>query len=111
MPGMFSYPYGEGRVVVTSMYEDWGFGHWQYTVQGRAIVRDLITWAQNFRLEIPEYNLRNNQKPEVALNLEIKNLSKKTAEEVKILWLDPDRSLYFEEEKLVSIPAGGNNCS
>ena len=111
MPAMLTYPYGEGRVVVTSMYEDWGFGHWQYTVQGRAIVRDLITWAQNFRLEIPEYNLRNNQKPEVALNLEIKNLSKKTAEEVKILWLDPDRSLYFEEEKLVSIPAGGNNCS
>jgi len=43
MPAMLSYPYGEGRVVVTSMFEDWGYSHGQSTAQGRAIVRDLIT--------------------------------------------------------------------
>jgi len=106
MPAMLTYPYGEGRVVVTSMYEDWGTTHWQSSYEGRAIVRDLITWAKNPDLEIPEYNLINNPDPEVSLNLEIKNISDKTASKAKILWLDPDRNLYFEEEKSESVLAG-----
>jgi len=101
-----AYPYGEGRVVVTSMFEDWGNSHGQSTIQGRSIIRDLITWAKNPDLEILEYNLRNNPDPEVKLNIELKNLSDKTASEAKILWLDPDRNLYFEEETPISIPPG-----
>jgi len=108
MPAMLTYPYGDGRVVVTSMYEDWGNSHGQSTARGRAIVRDLITWAKNPDLEIAEYNLRDNPDPEVNLNLELKNISDKTASNAKILWLDPDRNLYFEEERLVSIPPGEN---
>lgn len=106
MPAMLSYPYGEGRVVVTSMYEDWGYSHGQSTLQGRSIIRDLITWAKNPDLEIPEYNLRNNPDPEVSLNLEIKNISDESASKAKILWLDPDRNIYFEEEASISIPPG-----
>ena len=106
MPAMLAYPCGEGWVVVTSAYEDWACTHWQSTTQGRAIVRDLITWAKNPDLEISEYNLRDNPDPEVTLNLEIKNISNEAGSGLKILWLDPDRNLYFEEEKLVSIPAG-----
>jgi len=106
MPAMLAYPYGEGRVVVTSMFEDWGNSHGQSTIQGRSIIRDLITWAKNPDLEILEYNLRNNPDPEVKLNIELKNLSDKTASEAKILWLDPDRNLYFEEETPISIPPG-----
>ena len=106
MPAMLAYPYGEGQVVVTSMYEDWGYTYWQSTSQGRAIVRDLITWAKNPDLEIPEYNLRDNPDADVTLNLEIKNVSNDAGSGLKIFWLDPDRNLYFEEEKLVSIPAG-----
>jgi len=75
MPAMLAYPYGEGRVVVTSMFEDWGFGHWQSSLQGRSIIRDLITWAKNPDSEIQEYNLRNNPDPELNLNLELKNIS------------------------------------
>jgi hypothetical protein len=106
MPAMLAYPYGEGRVVVTSMFEDWGNSHGQSTIQGRSIIRDLITWTKNPDLEIPEYNLRNNPDPELNLNLELKNLSDKTASEAKILWLVPDRNIYFEEGRLVSIPPG-----
>jgi hypothetical protein len=106
MPAMLAYPYGAGMVVVTSLYEDWGLTHWQSTAQGRAIVRDLIAWAKNIVLQIPEYNLRKNPNPEVSLSLEVKNLSEKAASEAKVLWLDPDRNLFFDEEKLISIPAG-----
>jgi hypothetical protein len=106
MPAMLAYPYGEGMVVVTSLFEDWGSTHWQSTAQGRAIIRDLVTWAKNVGLQIPEYNLRKNPNPEVSLNLEVKNLSDKLASKVKVLWLDPDRNLILEEDKLVSIPAG-----
>ena len=101
MPAMLSYPYGEGWVVVTSLFTDWiAF------FQDKKIIRNLITWAKNPDLEIPEYNLRDNPNPEVVLNLEIKNISDETASKAKILWLDPERNLYFEEEILVSIPAG-----
>jgi hypothetical protein len=106
MPAMLAYPYGEGMVVVTSLFEDWGSTHSQSTAQGRAIVRDLIAWAKNVGLQIPEYNLQENPNPEVSLNLEIKNLSEKASSKVKVLWLDPDRNLYFDEERLISIPAG-----
>jgi hypothetical protein len=106
MPAMLAYPYGEGMVIVTSLFEDWGSTHWQSTAQGRAIIRDLITWAKNIGLQIPEYNLRKNPTPEVSLNLEVKNLSEKAASKARILWLDPGRNLFFEEEKLISIPAG-----
>jgi hypothetical protein len=106
MPAMLAYPYGAGMVIVTSLFEDWGSTHWQSTAQGRAIIRDLVTWAKNVGLQIPEYNLRKNPKPEVSLNLEVKNLSDKAVSKVKILWLDPDRNLILEEDKLVSIPAG-----
>jgi len=106
MPAMLAYPYGEGMVVVTSLYEDWGSANWQSTAQGRAIIRDLITWAKNIDLGIPEYNLRKNANPEVSLSLEVKNLSDKPTSKVKVLWLDPDRNLILEEDKLASIPAG-----
>jgi hypothetical protein len=69
-------------------------------------VRDLISWAKNTGLQIPEYNLRKNPNPEVSLNLEVKNLSEKAASKVKVLWLDPGRNLYFDEERLISIRAG-----
>ncbi|MCK4645895.1 MAG: peptidoglycan DD-metalloendopeptidase family protein [Candidatus Aminicenantes bacterium] len=107
MPAMIVYPYGQGRVVVTSLYEDWGYTHWQSTAQGRAIIRDLINWAKDFSSDIPEYNLRSNPTPEVSLNLEVKNLSEKAAVKAKILWLYPDLKLHFEEEKPISLPAGG----
>jgi ligand-binding sensor domain-containing protein len=93
-------------VVVTSMFEDWGNSHGQSTIQGRSIIRDLITWTKNPDLEIPEYNLRDNPDPEVNLNLELKNISDASASKAKILWLDPDKNLAFEEEKSVSIPCG-----
>jgi hypothetical protein len=103
MPAMLAYPYGEGRVVITSLYEDWGSTHWQSTAQGRAIIRDLIAWAKNIALEIPEHNLRKNPNPEVSLNLEVKNLSEKAASKVKVLWLGPGRNLIFNEKKLYLI--------
>jgi len=106
MPALLSYPYEEGRVVVTSLFTDW-----VAFFQDKKIIRNLITWAKNPDLEIPEYNLRDNPDPEVNLNLELKNISDELASKAKILWLDPDRNLYFEEEKLVSIPDAGNTYS
>ena len=45
MPAMFMYPYGQGWVIVTSSYDDWG-GFNQSTPGARAIIRDAIAWAK-----------------------------------------------------------------
>jgi len=53
MPALLTYPYGDGRVVVTSMFEDWGNSHGQSTAQGRAIVRDYeMVWMSRPNLNL-----------------------------------------------------------
>jgi ligand-binding sensor domain-containing protein len=104
-PVAFYYQYGAGYVFVTSMYEDWGSANYQSTSEGRAFVRDLITWAKKPQA-LPTYNLSENPNPNISLNLEIKNTSDKRAEKVKISWLDPDRNLVVEEEYSISLNPG-----
>jgi len=104
-PVAFYYQLGSGYVFVTSMYEDWGSANYQSTSEGRAFVRDLITWAKKPQA-LPTYNLSENPNPNISLNLEIKNTSDKRAEKVKISWLDPDRNLVVEEEYSISLNPG-----
>ena len=46
-PSMFMYPYGSGKVVVSSLYTDWAYGHSQASTDEIALVRDMISWAKD----------------------------------------------------------------
>jgi len=104
-PVAFYYQLGSGYVFVTSMYEDWGSANYQSTSEGRAFVRDLITWAKKPQA-LPTYNLSENPNPTVSLNLEIKNSSDKKADKVKILLLNPDKDKMKEVEYPLSLNPG-----
>jgi hypothetical protein len=45
-PALLTYEHGEGRVIVSSMYTDWAYGHAQAANEELAIVRDMIAWAK-----------------------------------------------------------------
>jgi len=45
-PAMLMYEYGNGRVIVSSLFTDWGYAHSQATQDELKIVRDMISWAK-----------------------------------------------------------------
>ena len=45
-PALLTYDYGLGKVIVTSMYSDWAYGHGQASSEEVALVRDIISWAK-----------------------------------------------------------------
>jgi hypothetical protein len=45
-PALLTYAHGAGRVIVSSMYTDWAYGHAQAANEELAIVRDMIAWAK-----------------------------------------------------------------
>ena len=47
------YPYGEGHVIATTMYTDWGYSVSQYTQDEISLIRDIISWAKK-PAELPE---------------------------------------------------------
>ncbi|MCP5051986.1 MAG: hypothetical protein GY940_32760, partial [bacterium] len=67
------YPYGEGTVILTSLYTDWGATHSQATAGEVKVFRDLITFARNPKLPIPMFDLSVNAAPQIDLNVTVTN--------------------------------------
>jgi RHS repeat-associated protein len=55
MPAMLSYPYGAGRVVVTTAYADMASYLGQGTYEERVLVRDLLYWAGSPDMSVGHY--------------------------------------------------------
>ncbi|MBE7474988.1 MAG: hypothetical protein DPW09_43125 [Anaerolineae bacterium] len=45
LPGALTYPYGQGQVIVTSIYDDWGSAQGQFTNDTQNFLRNLLSWA------------------------------------------------------------------
>jgi len=101
-PAMIMYDYGLGKVIVSSLYSDWGYAHSQATQDEIKIVRDMITWVKKPAL-LPE--IRPSQT--VSLTLEAKNVSQTQTSSIKLLIYDPDRqTLLSEQTQAIDLPAG-----
>ncbi|NOY64546.1 MAG: hypothetical protein GXO97_04010, partial [Nitrospirae bacterium] len=101
-PAMLMYQYGNGYVIVTTMYSDWAYGHSQASREEIALVRDLISWAKN-PAELPEIKPGET----VSVTLSITNNTDTDASKVKLLILAPDRNLITEQTVNTTVPAGG----
>lgn len=99
--GLIKYPYGNGQVIVTTIYTDWAYTNAQATMDGRHLVRDIISWAKDPQ-DLPEF------KPdEIISDLPIQiiyyvddtegNLQTIAAEKVKLSIYYPDRNQYTEQ--------------
>ena len=106
-PCLISYPYGNGTVILTSMYSDWGAAHSQASASELRLVRDLVTFAKNPNLAIPMYNLTSDPHPDISLNVMVKNESESAASMVKLKVYTPDRkTVLYETEASLTLAAG-----
>ncbi|NWF51912.1 MAG: hypothetical protein HXY47_02400, partial [Nitrospirae bacterium] len=103
-PSMIMYDYGLGKVVVTSMYSDWAYGHSQASKEEIALVRDLISWAKK-----PATLQEIKPGETITINISVKNISTEDATSIKFLIHDPDRKNLLKEETVsVFIPSGSS---
>lgn len=101
MPAMLMYEYGKGRVIVSSIYEDWGYTHGQYTEDGRRLIRDLLSWARDPKV-LPEFS------PGASANVpfNIINSSDKAASQIRLTVLNPDKNVIEEKTIAQSVSPG-----
>ncbi|MBI4652330.1 hypothetical protein HY745_13860, partial [Candidatus Desantisbacteria bacterium] len=93
-PCMLLYKYGSGWVLATTIYTDYGYSVGQASTSGKALLRNIITWARN-SVEMIEY------RPGSSINIPI-TITNKTEKEsasvsVSVSVLTPDGA---EKEKI-----------
>ncbi len=104
MPAMFMYPYGQGWVIVSSSYDDWG-GYNQAGSGARAIIRDAIAWAKK-PADLPLHAPGGS----ASLELTVRNLGPAGASQVKLLLMSPARDRIVSEQTVpAAVPAGGSS--
>jgi hypothetical protein len=106
-PALLYYPYGNGTVILTSMFTDWAYAHSQATNGEIKIIRDLITFAKNPHLPIPMVNLEENPTPTINLNVLVENNTKFTASKAILKVYTPDRTTLLHE---IEAPVSLNPC-
>jgi hypothetical protein len=103
-PAAIMYPYGQGYVIATTFYTDVASGMSQASAEEKALIRDIITWAQK-PLTLPEINPGQT----VSVPLIVKNTSTTDAASVKVSIYDPDRKTAVNEEVFpVPVAAGAS---
>lgn len=75
------HEYGQGRMIVTNMYDDWGRTVGQSSIEVRNLFRDVVRWASIGGKTLPE------ERPSdlVTVNVEVANVIYEDT--VKIQWL------------------------
>ena len=107
-PSLLYYPYGNGTVILTSMFTDWAHAHSQATQVELDLARDIISFAKNPKLPIPLYNVVLNPNPTISNAATIKNTTEHTVTKVKITIQNPSRTTIIHEfEKSVALEPGG----
>ncbi|MBM3212615.1 zinc dependent phospholipase C family protein, partial [Candidatus Poribacteria bacterium] len=92
-PALFMYGYGQGYVIVTSMYSDFALKQNQASSEEIALVRDVVSWGKNPN-ELPE--IRPGQA--VTVSVEVKNITTNDATSIKFLIYNPSRSTLLSEQ-------------
>ncbi|GFO57557.1 hypothetical protein GMSM_45640 [Geomonas sp. Red276] len=103
-PAMLMYPYGQGQVIVSSLYTDWGYAHSQATTNELAIVRDMLTWAKKPAM-LPEIKPGN----QITVPVTVTNSAAGDAATVRLQLYNPDRSVLLSSQDVaLAVPAGGS---
>ena len=99
-PCMILYPVGQGYVVASTLYEDWGYANGQSTRDGRTLLANIIAWAKNPGLTIPVTNLPWIGSPtNISLTLHVRNLSDTTTDQMNVLIMTLDRKTVVAQAK------------
>lgn len=94
-PSLLMYEHGQGKVILTSMYTDWAYGHGQTSKEEINLLRDILTWAKKPTL-LPEVKAGETAN----LTLSITNSTSTDAATIKLQVYTPDRSTLLAEQSL-----------
>ncbi len=102
MPAMLTYPFGEGRVIASTLFSDWSYGMNQASEDEKALVRDLISWAKAKTNELPEV------RPGESINTKvvIKNIMDSTATSAVLNVLSPNKEPIKSTTIPLTLPPG-----
>ncbi|MFC1848938.1 hypothetical protein ACFL27_01905 [candidate division CSSED10-310 bacterium] len=101
MPAMIIYPFGNGWVIATTLYTDWGFNHFQATRSELRLVNDIVTWSKD-PVPLDEYYTGQV----VSLSVPMVNDGDITASMAEITVFNPDRAVIEELQYPVSLSPG-----
>ncbi|MFH1759910.1 MAG: hypothetical protein ABIA63_02295, partial [bacterium] len=99
MPAAVMYPYGEGMVIATSLYSDWGSSYGQLSEEERKFIRDLLAWAK-YKEVSAEGQPGNN----ISFDFTIHNNDTLASDSLIINIYTPDHEVYRETRIAQSIP-------
>ena len=102
MPAAVVYPYGAGQVVALCVYSDWISGLGGETADDRALLADIIHWAESAGADLPEHLF--GQPVEVSVT--VTNTSDEAATHVLYYVLRPDGTVFSSELGELSLAAG-----
>src|SRR4030042_1904841 len=94
-PAMLMYEYGNGRVIVSSLFSDWGYTHSQATQDEIKIVRDMVSWTKK-----PDQLPEIKQGETVSVSVSVTNNVDIDATSVKYFIYNPDRTTVVDEQLL-----------
>ncbi|MBU4589315.1 MAG: carboxypeptidase regulatory-like domain-containing protein [Candidatus Omnitrophica bacterium] len=92
MPAMLMYDFGDGRVIVSALYSDWGYSNGQASSSEISLVRDMVRWSKQGRT-LPEHKAGEDFKQ--AIN------TQRDFDKIKMLLRSPDNTVL--EEKISSL--------
>jgi ligand-binding sensor domain-containing protein len=102
-PAAILYPYGDGHVFVTTMYDDWGAGNGQSYPDAQVLVRDLVTWAVADG-EVARFAPGSS----VVLDVPVVNDSPYEAAAFSLALFDPSRHQVLAGAAAITVPVGGS---
>jgi len=109
-PCFVLYPVGQGHVIVTTMFADWGYSNGNITNDAKSIIANAISWAKEPLSDMPSVDISEGGNPSlIPLDLTIRNLSSIPADQVEVIVTTPDRGKIVKSETLsISVPAGSS---
>ncbi|MFA4827887.1 MAG: hypothetical protein WC855_02360 [Thermodesulfovibrionales bacterium] len=104
MPCLISYPVGQGIVLASTLYSDYGYISGQINLDEKRLIRDIVSWAKDIINPINAYNAGNLVKETV----QIQNKSLVDAYSVTYKFYEPDKNLvYTFEEPITNVLVPG----
>jgi hypothetical protein len=99
-PCLFSYPYGKGKVIVSSLYMDYAYLQGAGTRDEQILLRDIVEWSVHGS---PQAYLPNQS---IALPVEITNNSSKSTSRLIFSVKSPEKEEVLTIEEEMSIDPG-----
>ncbi|NQT75914.1 MAG: alpha/beta fold hydrolase [Candidatus Omnitrophica bacterium] len=84
MPAMLLYDFGNGMVIVASIYSDWGYSNGQASASEINLIRDLLRWSKSSKV-LPEYKKGTGLKKSIDVQ--------KDFEKIEMLLKSPDNTV------------------